>query len=498
MKKNIIANLIGRFWGILSNFLFIPFYIKLLGFESYSIISFSLMIAGIMAVLDAGLTATLSREFARTDKNEEEKKKIFTTLETIYYILVVLCITIIFLFSKTIATQWINTPYFTDNQITYFLRILSFEVGFQLLLRFYLGGFLGLERQVEANLYQIAWGVVRNAIVLIPLYYFPQLDVFFIWQAVTTILFTILLKMILQKRLGNNMFSFKTKIDKGILKDVGSFAGGMMLIALVSILNTQLDKITISKLLSIENLGYYTLALALAQGLIILVNPFSAALLPRFTAFYSISKKKEASELFAKSSLIISVIIFTIMMVMSFFAKDIIWIWTGDKKIAEKSYHIVPIILLSYTMLALAILPYNIAIANGNTKFNNILGITSLVLTIPGYYIFTKKYGAMGAASVFCFVQIFVTLIYFYFINKKYLFLNFYIDIMLRRFIFPLLVIGLIVLCLAYIPNYFEDNRILSLTWIGLITFTTLILSLGILVPKTELFTLIKFKKIKN
>lgn len=75
MKKNIIANLIGRFWGILSNFLFIPFYIKLLGFESYSIISFSLMIAGIMAVLDAGLTATLSREFARNDKNEEQKKK---------------------------------------------------------------------------------------------------------------------------------------------------------------------------------------------------------------------------------------------------------------------------------------------------------------------------------------------------------------------------------------------------------------------------------------
>ena len=55
MKKNIIANVIGKFWSILSGFLFIPLYIKFLGFESYSIISFTLIIAGIMAVFDAGL-----------------------------------------------------------------------------------------------------------------------------------------------------------------------------------------------------------------------------------------------------------------------------------------------------------------------------------------------------------------------------------------------------------------------------------------------------------
>jgi hypothetical protein len=38
-------------------------YIHYLGFESFSIISFTLVIAGLMTVLDA-LTATLSREFA--------------------------------------------------------------------------------------------------------------------------------------------------------------------------------------------------------------------------------------------------------------------------------------------------------------------------------------------------------------------------------------------------------------------------------------------------
>lgn len=497
MKKNILANLIGRFWGILSNFLFIPFYIKFLGFESYAVISFSLMIAGIMAVLDGGLTATLSREFSRKDKEEREKIKVFTTLETLYYFLGVLCIGVIFLFSKTIATNWITTSAFSIDQISYFLKILSFEIGFQLLLRFYLGGFFGLERQVEANIYQVCWGVLRNALVLIPIYFFPKLEVFFVWQVASTMIFTLILKFVLQKRLGEKILSFKLKIDKGVFQNVGGFASGMMLIALVSALNTQLDKLTISKLLSIENLGYYTLAIALAQGLVILVNPISAALLPRFTAYYSTSKKEEATELFSKFSLIISIFIFSIMATMSFFAKDIIWIWTGNRNIAENTYRFTPIVLFSYTMLALAILPYNIAIANGSTKLNNILGISSLILTVPGYYIFTKKFGSIGAASVFCFVQIFITFIYFYFINKTYLHLNFFKDIFLSRIILPMIVIGLIAFGLQLIPNYFSNNRLLSVAWIGIITFVTIIISLVIFIPKTEILSIINFRKNK-
>ena len=64
MIKNIVANFFGKFWGLFSNFIFIPIYIRLLGIESYSIISFGLIIAGVMSVLDSGITATLSREMA--------------------------------------------------------------------------------------------------------------------------------------------------------------------------------------------------------------------------------------------------------------------------------------------------------------------------------------------------------------------------------------------------------------------------------------------------
>lgn len=487
MKKNIIANILGRFWSILSNFLFIPLYIKYLGFDSYSVISFTLIIAGIMAVLDGGLTATLSREFSRKDTSEAEKTNVFNTLETCYLILVFLCIAIIFLSSSLVANHLVTESSFSPHQISYFIKIISFEIGFQLMFRFYSGGLLGLEKQVEANLYQIAWGIVRNALIIIPLFFYPILDVFFIWQAASTLVFTILIKFAIQKKLKRTIGLFSFKIDKAVINKIGGFAGGMMLIAAVAALNTQLDKLTISKLLSLDNLGYYTLSVSLSQGLIILVNPITTALLPRLTAHYSFGEKEEAAKIFKLSSLLISVILFSIMLTMAFFAEDLVWIWTGDRNIAEKTHLLVPVVLFSYCMIALQMLPYHIAIANGNTRINNILGILSLIVTIPGYLFFTKKYGAIGAAGVFCTVQTLTTFIYFYFINLSFLNLAFFKDIVLKRFLFPLILASIVVFLFSLIPNIFQNSRILDLMWVGVCLMVTLGITLPFFLPLKKL-----------
>ncbi|CAD7811188.1 hypothetical protein CHRY9390_02315 [Chryseobacterium aquaeductus] len=498
MKKNIIANFIGRFWSILSNFLFIPLYIHYLGFESYSVISFALMIAGIMAVLDSGLTATLSREFSRKDNNDEDKLKVYKNLETLYFFMIGICILSIFLSSNIIAEKWLNVNSFSPQQISVFLKIISFEIGFQLLFRFYMGGLLGLENQVEANFFQVGWGIFRNGLVLVAIMYIPTLEVFFAWQTISTIVFTFLIKIFLDKIiLGKYTIHFNFNIEKKIISKIWKFASGMMLIAIVAAFNTQMDKLAISKLLSLENLGYYTLAVSLSQVLIVLVNPIATALLPRFTAYFSGNKIIEARNLFMKTSLLVSVMIFSIMMVMSFFAKNLIWIWTGNSEIATKTFQLVPIIALAYTMFALQFLPYNIAIANGYTKLNNILGIGSLIVTIPGYFLATKYFGSIGAATIFCFVQVITTFIYIFLINKKFIKSNIIKDIYWKQFILPFICAGIVALLFSKIPLTFDNNRILSLIWIGFVTFATLVITLAILVPVKEIKSIINFRKSK-
>lgn len=497
MIKNIIANFIGRLWGILSNFLFIPLYIHYLGFDSYSIISFTLVIAGLIAVLDAGLTATLSREFARLDNFHDEKIRIFKTLESTYFIVIGLCIILVFSLSGIIANNWLKLNTFSPNIVTYFLKIISVDVGFQLLLRFYMGGLLGLEKQVKANMYQVGWGMLRNGFVVGAIFLVPTLEMFFVWQSVSTVIFAILLRFSLCKILTGRYLYFQFKIEKSVFKRIWHFAGGMLLISLVAGLNTQMDKLAISKFLPIENLGYYTLAVSLAMGIIVLVNPISVALLPRFTALYSAGKNDEASILFHKISILVAILVFSVMANMAFFAKELIWIWTGKMELAEHACIYLPIIAMSYAMLALATIPYNIAIANGYTKLNNLLGLVSLCVTLPGYWIATKYYGAVGAAYVFCGVQTITTFIYLYYINKKFIKTKRLGMLYIKQIFLPLLIALSIAFGFSFIPTWIIQNRILLFFWIGMATIVTILLTSLLLQPKKQLKQILNFRAVK-
>jgi O-antigen/teichoic acid export membrane protein len=495
VRKNIIANLIGKFFGILSNFLFIPLYIHFLGFEKYSIISFSLVIAGIMVILDAGLTATLSREFARMDIPREEKQRIFKTLESVYLIVIFICISTVFLLSSVIAEQWLNLKEYNLDQASFFFKIISFDIGFQLLFRFYMGGLLGLENQVKANVYQVGWGMVRNGFVVIAIMFLPTLETFFLWQTLSTVIFAILIKLSLEKTLnGRYSLALSITIEKIVFKRVWGFAGGMLLIALVAALNTQMDKIAISKLLSLESLGYYTLAISLSQGILVLVNPIATAILPRFTAQYSANKQKEASSLFKKVSIYVAILIFSIMANLTFFGEKIVWIWTGDMKLAEHISEFIPIVAMAYAMLSLQVIPYYIAIANGYTKLNNLLGIISLIVTLPGYWLVTKYYGAIGAAAVFCGVQIFSTIVYLYFIDKKFIKSKTISSVYIKQIILPLVITLSIAFVFSLVHGFDEYGRIVGLVWIGISTLSTLIVGTLILVPIKELKGDLNFK----
>lgn len=500
LYKNIIANFISRFWSVLSNFLFVPLYIRFLGFESYSLISFTLVIAGVMAILDAGLTATLSREFAIKSTTNSDKARTLSTLEACYLILAVLIVVIIFLFAHNIADKWLKLDHIDAEQVLFYLKIIGVGVAFQLLANFYIGGLLGLEKQVEANLYQMVWGIVRNGLVIVPLIFYPSLSLFFLWQTISTILLVLVLRISLAKKLHENIRHIKLpKIEKDILVRVSKFAGGMLLISIVTGVNTQMDKIAISKLLSIDQLGYYTLAISLAQGMVILVNPVATAILPRFTALYSEQRIDEVEKLFHKTFLLTSILVFSVAANLSLNAKDILWIWTGNMKLAESAYIYTPLLTIGMTMLSIVVLPYNIAIANGYTKINNYLGVISLIITIPGYWFMISRYGALGAAITWGTVQTVVTLIFLHLINKRYFSTKTTFQIFLTEILKPVVIAAIIAFAFTQMTAL-KTSRIGQLMWIGLATLTTLGITYRLLLSKAELgdiFSFVNFKKNK-
>lgn len=460
MIKNIIANYIGKFWALISGFIFIPFYIQILGFSSYSIISFTLIIASVMMVIDSGLSASLSREFSRSDIETSEKKNAYRTLETIFLLIILLVFFLIFLFSPNISKNFVSTNSYSSKEIELFLKILGFDIAGQMLFRFYIGGLLGLEKQVLANKLQIAWSLFRNLFLIIIIFFFPKLDIFFLWQAIITIVFSIIVKLFLEKHLfGKWQFRFELSVKKQALNRVLLFSSGMLLISLVAAINTQLDKIIISKLLPIETLGYYTLGVSVSLGIIALINPISVAILPRFTYLFSAKRNEEAINLFILLNNIIGVFLFSFMSIVALNSENILFAWTNNKDISHNAHKFLTILCIGNSMLALQILPFTISIANGKTALNNLLGIISIIITIPGYILITKYYGAEGVAFLYSGVQIILTFIYIYFINKLFINTGFYI-IFIKCLLIPFVTTFILALSFYYIFSNFIYNRI--------------------------------------
>ena len=64
----------------------------------------------------------------------------------------------------------------------------------------------------------------------------------------------------------------------------------MFSITLLAVMTQQLDKGILSYLLSVNQLGYYSLAFTISLFLVSSVNPFAVTILPKLTAFFTNNK----------------------------------------------------------------------------------------------------------------------------------------------------------------------------------------------------------------
>ena len=393
MFKNIIANYIGKVWGIISVFFFTPFYIKILGIEAYGVINFYSVILTIMYFADAGLSLTLNREMSRNDDKKYLGDMLFT-IERLYLVICLFIFVSITLFSKIIAENLMNSQTIPTKDLRIYIIIMGLSVAFQLFTTLENSGLWGLEKQVLSNGIQVSSGIFRSAIILVPLYFYPSLLTFFIWQALVNITFFLVARYNLWRFVKSNSIP---KFDINILKSVGRFAGGMMLMAIISSVSSQIDKLVIVKMLSLKQFGYYSLAGVLSQVPVIIISPILLAILPKMVKYSEMKNKENMKKLFHVYSCLLSSIATSGALVIFLFTKDFILIWTHDVNIANTIEYVTKTLLLGGVFLSFQYMPYHLAIANGHTKTTINFNILSLILIIPILFFLVSKFGLIGA-----------------------------------------------------------------------------------------------------
>ena len=416
VTKNIIANYLGKLWGFVSIFIFVRFYIDILGIESYAIINFYTVILGLLVFADAGLTATLTRELAR-DISMQEKSNLVYTIERIYIFICILIASIIVFSSSFIANNFLASTIYTPTSVAYFLKLIGIGISIQLFSTLYEGGLNGLQQQVLTNKIRIIWSLFRSGIVLIPIYFYPKLDVYFWWQ----IICNIILLFFFRKTLYRFLLKKGLVFSLDLIKSTRKYALGMMGIAFISAINIQLDKLVTSKYFSMEDFGYYSIASTLAQLPTMVVMPIIIAVFPLLSQFVSQKNNEEVSNNFHKYSFLTSSIAAPLIFCIALYSVPVITLWTGQPKIALAINYVVKMLLVGGLFLCLQLTPFYLALANGFTRVNLYSGIVGIIVTIPLMVFSIQNYGMIGVTFPWIFINVTTFFVVGIFIVNRFL-----------------------------------------------------------------------------
>jgi O-antigen/teichoic acid export membrane protein len=182
------------------------------------------------------------------------------------------------------------------------------------------------------------------------------------------------------------------------LKPVLGYASGMMAMSVIAGVNTQLDRLVVSRLRPLDEFSYYSLAATLSQIPTVVTMPIAMALLPRFTALNEAAQHATLRQLYELNTYLIATCSSIAAFVLVFFAHDVMSVWMHGQEIPTVVVPVIQLLSMGGLFLALQLTPFQLSLANGHNRTNVRLGAVALVITIPMQVIFTSRYGVVGAA----------------------------------------------------------------------------------------------------
>ena len=402
LKQNISANLFGNGWHALMAFVFVPLYIKFMGVEAYGVVGIYASLQVLSGLLDMGVSGTLNREMARLSVlpgKEQEMRNLVRSLEIIYWgIALVIGIAVIAI-SPFIAHHWVRADQLSASTIEQAVLIIGFTLMLQWPLSFYTSGLMGLQRQIILNVVTVSISTLRGVGAVAVLWLLsPTIQAFFLWQIVVSAIHTFLLVIIFWSKLPKS--ESRPVFKKQLLHGIWRFAAGMGAITIMSIILTQLDKIILSKMLSLEMFGYYTLAGIIAMSPLRFSWPIFSGIYPRFTQLASIHDYQQLKNLYHKGCQFMAVLILPFAIVVAFFSSEIILLWSQSQITAEKTHLLVSILICGTALNVLMHLPHAMQLAFGWTKLLFYKNLLYVIVLVPLIIYMTARYGALGAASV--------------------------------------------------------------------------------------------------
>jgi len=384
------------------NIVFVPLYIKYIGIEAYGLIGLFAVMQTWLSLLDMGTASTLNREMGRFTGGAQSPGFIRDLLRSVEAMVVIIACLITFgiwASAGWLASEWLQAEDLPVATVEQALSIMGVVFGLQFVSGIYRSSLIGLQKQVLFNAINAASATIRGLGALAVLAWFsPTIEAFVIWQLVIAGLTFLILMVSTYACLP--AINRRGRLSLQTLKQIGGYAGGALGIAFLSLLLTQIDKVLLSRLLTLSEYGHYMLAFLVASGLSILLLPIVQTWFPRLSQLHAGNDNSALIKAYHEGAQLVSVIVGSATVALIIFAEDILWLWTQNEELAKAASGLVRVLAFGNLLNSFLTMPYLVQLAYGWTGFALRVNALSVALIVPAIFWAVPEFGAMGAAWI--------------------------------------------------------------------------------------------------
>lgn len=402
MKANLISNFLGQGWRAIMLLAFVPIYIKYLGIEAYGLIGIFAILMSALGLLDLGMKPALSREMARYTSGAHNEQFIWNLLRSVEIVsgVIVLFVTlVVWLMSNWLATTWVKVQSLPTPAVAQAFAIMGLVAALQFYESIYSSSLAGLQRQVIQNVIVCFMATMRGlGSVAVLIWISPTTQTFFLWQAICSLISLTVFAIVVYRSIPSP--PTPAHFSPAALLSIWRFSSGMLVISVLALLLTQVDKALLSRMLTLDSFGYYALASSVAGSLTMLVGPITAAYYPRFNQLIVRGDTEAIHAAYHQAAQLVTVIVGSVTAVLFFFSDQILLLWTSDQEITRRVAPIMAVLALGTFLNCLMWVPYQIQIAYGWTSLTIIINCIAVVILVPAIFVVVPVYGPMGAAWI--------------------------------------------------------------------------------------------------
>ena len=402
----------------------VPFYIQYMGAEAYGLVGFFIMLQAWFLLLDMGLSPTIARETARfrggvTDV--QSFQRLVRALEGVFCLVALVGGSLLFVASDFIARDWLQASKLPIAEVTLSVRLMALIIVLRWMCGLYRSAISGFEKLVWLSAFNSIIATVRFVLVVPVLVFAGATPTsFFCFQLGAALIEFAVLLYYAYSLLPDMPQKKRLPWDWTALRPVLKFSLSIAFTSSVWVLVTQTDKLILSKLLPLAEYGYFTLAVQVAGGVMLISSPISNAILPRMARMEAQGEHAGLIALYRQATQAVAVFTGAVSLTLAFCAESLLVVWTGDRVVAQEAAPVLALYALGNGVLAISAFPYYLQYAKGDLQLHLIGNAVFFVILIPAIIWATSTYGSTGAGVVWLGMNLLLFVAWLPLVHRKF------------------------------------------------------------------------------